>query len=401
MNVDLLFENFLNNPYIKNNITKLKTSVWRTLSDEEKLEVYDCINRCFCSFLNTEFYNIKCEDSLYVDYIDIDGEEEYTNNIASEKNRTLKIKDINYNQYHTLYEYFYKVISDYQRKVVASKKTMIDAKTKAKWKKDLDVFTFGSITVKTYDDEDIDYSSVVLDAKKYCFNIVMGMVKKNFDYFNSYDEEKFVSCTNLIENKDIVKLGKENARIGCNENLKIRDTLANINERFKYLNSLDDLSSVPDRDIFMVVYPNVSDNIDLLLMIKLYNEILNRIYDGDISLAKDNKKISINNHLYSYSKFRNYGFNIVLYECLNMIEKDLKNNKKFLNSKIVKDKGLKSALIEAKREWVETVVSRIDCSLMFVNFGVLKHQPLQFLFNDKNLSEYLEENTLTGKKLRR
>ena len=39
----------------KNNINKLKTSVWANLSDEEKIQVYNSINKCFCSFLKPSF----------------------------------------------------------------------------------------------------------------------------------------------------------------------------------------------------------------------------------------------------------------------------------------------------------------------------------------------------------
>lgn len=402
MNVDFMFESFLSNPYVKNNINKLKTSVWANLSDEEKIQVYNSINKCFCSFLKLEPYEFVYENVDYIDYIDIDDvNDDEVSNISCDKYKKIKIKDINYNQYHTLYSYFYMAISDYQRKVVNSKHSDVNEKIREKWKRDLGFFSFGSIVVKNYDDEDSNYSSVVLDAKKYCLNIMMGIVKNNFSFINSYDEEKFISYTDLIENKEVIKLGKENSKAGYNDNLKIRDKLVKINEKFKCFSKLDDLSVIKDSDIFMVIYPSVSDNIDLLLMIKLYNEVLNRIYDGDISLSNNNKKIVINDHYYSYSKFRNYGFNIILCECLKLIEKDLKNNNKFLNSNLVKDKGLRRALIEAKREWVEEVIARIDCSLMFTNFGVLKYQPLHLLFSSKNLNNYLEENTLNKKTSRR
>jgi len=401
MNVDLLFKDSLDNPYLKNYLSFFKTSVWEKLSSDERVDVYDKINKFFCAALKIQPYTIEYDKYSLQSFRNLD-ENGYKSNIVRKENKVLMINNVYKNQYCTLYDYFYAVIADLQNKICKSKYyKYLDQDQVNKWKKDLYSVSFGEIKIDSYSKDDFAYSSMDIDARKYCANILVGIIKMNFDYSNAKDEETFMSSIEVLKSDKIMKLEKKEGNKIYKDNVNKQKVLSDIRDRVHSFRNKVDLGEAKDEDLFLVVYPGVNDCIDLFLLIKIYNEIIKRIYNESISINEVSKDIIINGNKYDYRHFRNNIFNIVLYECLSKMEEDLKTDGKFINSFDVKNKGLNKALIDIKKEWVLGVINRVDNSLSSTDFGVIKYRPLSVLLSQENLDSYLEETTLNKTNKRR
>jgi len=401
MNVDLLFKDSLDNPYLKNYLSFFKTSVWEKLSSDERVDVYDKINKFFCAALKIQPYTIEYDKYSLQSFRNLD-ENGYKSNIVRKENKVLMINNVYKNQYCTLYDYFYAVIADLQNKICKSKYyKYLDQDQVNKWKKDLYSVSFGEIKIDSYSKDDFAYSSMDIDARKYCANILVGIIKMNFDYSNAKDEETFMSSIEVLKSDKIMKLEKKEGNKIYKDNVNKQKVLSDIRDRVHSFRNKVDLGEAKDEDLFLVVYPGVNDCIDLFLLIKIYNEIIKRIYNESISINEVSKDIIINGNKYDYRQFINNIFNIVLYECLSKMEEDLKTDGKFINSFDVKNKGLNKALIDIKKEWVLGVINRVDNSLSSTDFGVIKYRPLSVLLSQENLDSYLEETTLNKTNKRR
>ena len=397
MSLDLLLNSFLSNPYLNSHLSNLKTDKWESLSSEDRLNVYDNINKSFCSFLNIDPYTLNYDDLAIRSCLLPDSDLNSSNVIKTDR-RNIQINNIYLNQYSILYDYFYLVISDFQRKLCKGKyNKYVDEKVLEKWRHDIDCFSFGNIVIDNYDENDLEYSSIVLDAKKYSEKLIIAIIKNNFNYKSSFKEEEFLSRTDLFVNSSIVKRGKSLSKNSSKENIELKQSLINVSNKINNCRYLKDLSKVNDNDLFMIVYPGVYDNVDKFLIVKLCNEVLKRIYDDSVTIEESGNRVIVNGHSYRYSNFTDNIMQVLLCECMYKMENDLKNSNKFLNSSLVKEKGLKKALIETKKDWVENVINKVDHALAFVEFGVLKYQPLSRLYEPKNLDEYLNKNTLRNK----
>ena len=388
---------FLSNPYLTSNLSKLKTDKWEQLSSEERLAVYDNINKSFCACLNMEPYTLNYDD-LAIRSCLLQDSSDNPKTIIKNNRRNLVINNINDNQYSILYDYFYIAISDFQRKICKGKyNKYVEDKVLERWRNDIDSFAFGNIVVNNCDENDLEYSSITLDAKQYCEKIILAMLKNNFNYKSSFKEEEFLSRGDLLINNMLLKSGKTLSKYGSKDNIKLKNSLIEISNKLNSFRNVSSLSHIKDSDLFMIIYPNVYDNVDKFLIVKMCNEVLKRIYDDTVYIEEKGNRISINNHSYKYNDFTFNMFNVLLCECMHKMENDLKNSNKFLNSTLVKEKGLKKALIETKKDWVENVINKVDHSLAFVNFGVLKYKPLARIYESRNLDEYLNKNTLRSK----
>ena len=274
MSVDLLLNSFLSNPYLTSNLSKLKTDKWEKLSSEEKLNVYDNINKSFCSCLNIEPYTLNYDDLAIRSCLLLDSSDNPKTIVKKDK-RNLMISDININQYSILYDYFYIAISDFQRRLCRGKyNKYVDDKVLEKWKHDIESFAFGNIVINNCDEEDLEYSSIVLDAKKYCEKLIFAVLKNNFNYKSSFKEEEFLSRGDLLINNMLLKSGKTLSKYGSKDNVKLKNSLIEISNKLNSFRNVSSLSHIKDSDLFMIIYPGVYDNVDKFLVVKLCNEVL-------------------------------------------------------------------------------------------------------------------------------
>lgn len=398
MRLKFIISSFLNNPYVNKYFSMLKTESWHNLTDEEKISVYNGINKCFCDSLN-----LKCYDFIVnKNSISSSNEDVFSN--VNFKNNKIEITDISYNQYLTLFEYFSKTILRFQKKVCFSNcsSNSNESELGENWKKDLEIFRLGPFSV-SYNGEIInEFSNVMSDSKKFCENILFNIIKNNYDYSNCcYDEELFMNDSDILLDKSIVKVGKYLYKSACDKKKVIKNSLMNISNKMKRLREMDDLSECDEKDLFYTIYPDVVSCLDVVSLVKIYNELAKRICDSEIVIEYVKNTVIINDSVYKSSLFKRNCFNILLDECLKKMESD------FLKVNDVSDLNteefvvLKNNIKSFKRKWMYGLIDRVDYALSNEDFGVVNYSILFLLFNKSNFNKYLNENTLSDKVVRR
>lgn len=391
---------FLNNPESNKYFSMLKSEVWNTFSDEEKFEVYNSINKLLCEFFHLDMYNLSCKygnkgTSKYY------NENNYENVLVIGNGEEIIINDIDYNQYLTLFELLFNIFVDVEINIAFNEYgNDFDQTFKEEIKNELNPYAFGQITVHPLDEEFEEYSNHRLRCKSLAEQVLFYIVKNNFDYSNCYDEQVFMAKNNILINDSLIKLGKSRTSKNLEKNKLKRNRLFDLAKRIDGLRYMEDMSFARDEDLFMIIYPSIADNIDIILMVKVYGEIIRRIYGDNVSISNDRKKVTINDTCYTVSEFRDNAFNIVLKECLKQMDFDLKNNRKFLYSKEVQNKGLMKTIKSRKKKWLYKIISRIDIELGVIDFGILKYASLNRLVEDKNIDNYLDSysNDLNNKR---
>lgn len=382
MDTEAVINEFLHYDKIPFYIGLLKSEKWNNLTRHEKEKVFLKINDAFCEFLDIDDIHISFGDDI-IGISEI--EDNYRNIIIDQKNEFL-IRDINYNQYITLYEYFYRVREEIQNLVCFTDKEInVDEELKEKWKKNMTkIESVSNIEVDFYIEDGeylCEFQDVKLDAKDYASKIMLEIVRNNFDYNNSIDEQEFMVNVDAFSDKLLQFIGKEKILEITNEKNIIKNKIERLNNDIKTLKQ-SDLENVKNDILFCAIYPIFSSGFDCKYLVKIYREIINRIYDGNIDIKYSKNKVLINNNVYSSKRFLDNSFNIVLYECLRDMDKELRNNNMS-----------EEDICDFKKKWVYNTCLNIDKILGSRDLEIIKYQPLLKLIN----KEKIEENLIKSK----
>lgn len=389
MDYEVLLSELYNDPKISFYFSLLKTSKWRELKKNEKVKFF------------TKFHNYLSDKlDLYKDALLVDSEHiennntnnGQTNNVSYKDPGIIYIQDIFYNQYLTLYEYFCIVMQKYQkRECFMNKKENISIE---EWKKNLKSFSFGDAEINYLlsDDENCwKYQTINNDALSFARKMVFDIVKRNFSYDDSYDEQYFMSNPYVLVNEEVIRDGKnivdllELDKMNEEQKLKVIDK--------KVVDMLDNIEGASDEDLFLAIYPSVSCAIDNADLVDIYNEILNRIYEGNLCIKTNRNGVKIGNNIYNYRKFCDNHFNIVIRECLSDLDEKLRNDKEFISNELVNEVGLEKAIINYKKNWFYKTILYIDRKLLNVDFSIIKYQPLYRLVNKECLMSNIKKTS--------
>ena len=119
MDSELLLNELYNDPKISFYFGLLKTSKWRELKKNEKMKFFIKFHSYLCDKLN-----------LYKDVLIIDNEHLETKtsndtksvNVSYDNGGMIYIQDVFYNQYLTLFQYFYIIMQKYQKRECVNSK---------------------------------------------------------------------------------------------------------------------------------------------------------------------------------------------------------------------------------------------------------------------------------------
>ena len=239
-------------------------------------------------------------------------------------------------------------------------------------------------------DEYEEYQFINLEARKFAETILFEIVKNNFDRNDGYDEEYFMSNYNVLIGERVQEIGKTHIDSHV---LQTKSNMYNLNKIIKKLERLKqgDLDKVADKDLYFIVYPEIITNSDTNAVIKSFNEIIRRIYGYDMKITWKKSDLVINDHHYSITELDNL-LNIVLYECLNAIDRDLREDSTVIAEE-VKDKGLEAAIREYKKKWLFSVIATIDNNTDYEEFGVFKYQSAYRLLNKSMISTIINKTS--------
>lgn len=375
MKKDYAVIDILSNPKLHFLFEYLKTSSWRKLSDVEKEKFYLKLNKIVCEALKIEQIELVVGDGE-ISRDSFLSNFDYRNLIVDCDQRPC-INDVNYNQYLTLYEYFFRVRmhllylfneGEYNAFFDDLKKEFVIKNYKNE--------KMGGVHLHV-DKEDMesyeDYQFINREAKAFAETILLKIIKDNYDFDDGHDEEKFMENYNILVSDFVNDIGEYYLSEHVSTVSKAIYELRKIKGKLDRLDK-GDLSSVSDRDLLFVVYPSIIHNSDPVIVIRSFNEIIKRIYSDDLKISWKGDSLVINNNSYLINDIDNL-FNIVLYECLCDMNKNLKSK---MNEKEIKD---------YKKKWLLSVVRLIDSSVDIECFGVFKYQSIYRLLNKENLDK--------------
>ncbi len=389
MDSELLLNELYNDPKISFYFGLLKTSKWRELKKNEKMKFFIKFHSYLCDKLN-----------LYKDVLIIDNEHLETKtsndtksvNVSYDNGGMIYIQDVFYNQYLTLFQYFYIIMQKYQKRECVNSKNK-DEKIK-EWKKNSRSFSFADAKIDYLlsDDENYGrYQTINEDALNFAMEMVFKIAKTNFDYEDSYDEQYFMSNPYILVNDRVINEGKNLVNMIELDKMNEEQKLKVISKKIK--NLLDNIEDAKDEDLFLAIYPSISSEIDNVYLVDIYNEILNRIYDGKLVIKINRNGVRVGNNSYNHKKFSENHFNIVIKECLNDLDNNLRNDKEFLSSEMVKEMKLEDAIYNYKKNWFYKTILYIDRKLLDVDFSLIKYQPLYRLVNKECLMKNIKKTT--------
>ena len=243
---------------------------------------------------------------------------------------------------------------------------------------------------KEYGDEYEEYQYINLEARKFAETILFEIVKNNFDASDCHDEEYFMSNHNVLIGEMVEEIGRSHIDSHVLSTKQQMFYLDKMKEKLAKLGN-SDLSKVSDRDLYFIVYPEIIANSDPNTVIKSFNEIINRIHGYNMKISWKKSDLIINNHHYPISELENL-LNIVLYECLNSIDKDLREDSSVIKDE-VKEKGIDDAIRDYKKKWLFSVIRLIDSNTDYEEFGVFKHQSAYRLLNKKMINTIIDKTT--------
>lgn len=372
----------LSNPKLHFLFEYLKTSNWKKLNESQKEKIYLKINSAVCDALKIDLLDLVVgngeisEDSGLTNY-------DYKNLVIDLDQRPL-INDVNYNQYLTLYEYFFRVRMELlQLSYIGEYSAFFSEEKAAKIAKNFENEQLGGVSLKV-DKDDLeeyeDYQFINKEAREFAEAIMFKVVRDNYDFNDGYDEEKFMSNYNVLVSDRVNEIGE----------IYLNDHIVDMNKYIYKLRSIKsklnrlaegDLSSVDNGDLLFIVYPSIIHNSETVVVLNSFNEIIRRIYKEDFKITWNNDSIVINKHSYSIKDIDNL-FNIVLYECLNDMNVTLRNE---LNEK---------ELINYKKKWLLSVVRLIDASVPKEDFGVFKYHSIYRLLNKEKLNDIVSNTNM-------
>jgi hypothetical protein len=388
MKTDRVLVDILSNPRLFFLFECLKTENWKKIPNNQRCNFFLKVNKLIGQTLKIPSINIVFLDGglSQSNFFDLT----YKNVFVNAEN-DLCINDIEYNQYLTLYEYFYRLRMyilemDYFDEYDAHLRDEIKIEIEKNYKSS----DYGDISFN-YEMEDgepyEDYLYINKAAREFAQTILFEIVRRNYDAEAGYDEEFFMSNCNIMDNELISDIGENNL---LEHNAVIYNKIYRLERlKSKIENILNnDTINIADKDLFFIVYPLVIKNSDPLIIIKGFNEIIRRIYGGDMRIVWEQRGFSINNNLYTTANIENL-FNIVLYECLNDMDVSLRNNPCVLDQEEVKEKGLNNAIISYKKNWLFSVIRKVDASNNPEDFPFFDYQSLYRLLNKENLEKIL------------
>lgn len=391
MDSKTLLNEMYNDPKISTYLGLFKTSKWRNLKKNEKIKVYTKLHEYLCS-----------KYSLYKDILVVDDEHMNDNikkdqkiyNVVNMEDGTLYIQDIFYNQYLTLFEYFYVVMQKYQKMACETKQLLFPKKKM--WKESLKEYKFGEAEIRYFIERNEDYSSyqdINADALKFAREMVFKVVKNNFEYEDSYDEQFFMTNGYVLLNDRLIQDGQDKVYLSKLEKENSEQKMRIIEN--KMLSVIEDCSSANDEDLFLAVYPNVisSFNENYRRLIDVYNEIIKRIYKEDLQIKISKNYLKINGTFYKFHKFFDNAFNIIVLECMKHMDTELRNDLSLLDQNVVKRDGVEEAIIDYKKKWFYGVIFHIDKNLLNHDFDVIRYQPLYRLVNKENLKKNIQKTS--------
>lgn len=392
MKKDSAVIDILSNPQLFTLFNALKTSNWRKLSEKNKKVFFEKLNRAVCISLKTP------KLSLVVGDADLNEDNflstsDYANVIV-DNDGDLIVNDVNYNQYLTVFEYLMKLrIHLLQLSYTGEYNGYFDDEKKNQISRNFEHADLGGVHLNI-DKEDgqeyEEYQFINLEARKFAETILFEIVKNNFDASDCYDEEYFMSNYNVLIGEKVEEIGKTHIDSHV---LHTKQMMYNLNKIIKKLDRLDqgELSKVSDKDLYFIVYPEIIADSDTNVVIKSFNEIINRIYGYNMKISWKKSDLVINNNHYSITEIENL-LNIVLYECLNALDKDLREDSTVIEKEI-KEKGLDEAIREYKKKWLFSVIATIDSSTDYQEFGVFKHQSAYRLLNKSMVSSIINKTS--------
>lgn len=392
MDYELVISEFLSNPRISFYLNQLKTSNWKKMKETEKKKFFTKFNESLCEYLDINSFNIYF-DGNHVNEEDVSKSSNYKNIKVEYGKKKMTINDINYNQYLTLYEYLFRVREEVQNLSIFTNYNKVNDEEKKKiWIKSTDNVRLGEIKVDFYIEEGeylSEYQDIKLDAKEFAEKIMFKIVKDNYDVNNSYDEEYFMSNEDILVDELLASIAGEMIDREMLDNDNIKNIVNKIKKKIdKYYNC--DFSKLSDEDLYMAVYPYININIDAKILVKAYQEIINRIYDDSINIRIHKNTVIINDNVYNEHYFMENPFNIILYECIRKLDSDLRNDSDFINNEEYMNEGLEKTIISFKKKWLYSTLMMIDRNTNYSDLSVFKYQPLYRLVNKENLIGNLE-----------
>ena len=85
--------------------------------------------------------------------------------------------------------------------------------------------------------------------------------------------------------------------------------------------------------------------------------------------------------------------NILLYECLNNLDNDLREDTSLLDENILRSKGIEEAIKDYKKKWLYSVVRTIDNANDEDMFSAFKYQSLYRLINKEVMESVINKTT--------
>lgn len=391
MKVDDIINNLLNNKDFLDAASLLSSKQWKELSVSNKVKTFNEMSK-----IVTHSFGIK---KMYVKYFPITEKIDYIkdkrSNIYLDDNN-ICIRSFDYNQYNLLSDILYYVIRAFQQDLCSTSLAEKFDENYVKYtNKIYEKHKFGLIKAYNYEDDYIAYQFALIERKRIVEKIMFRIINNNYDGRSCFEEEKFMASNDVGFSQNVYHYGKKLLNESIVKRKKEISSIDSFKEKF---NNCDfkNISSFEKEILYCYIYPDFYKNIDRDLVISVYDEIVARLYCDRISVKSFGKNVIVNGNSYSKTDFLNNPFNIVVNECLNDMDKVLRNDKKFLCSKAVQNKGITNAIIGYKKKWLQKVVEEVDSALIISNFGYIKYQPLSRLMNTENIDRLIEENTINN-----
>ena len=375
MKKDKVVMDILNDSRLLSFFNHLKTSNWRKLRENNKKNFFIRGSKLVGEAIGIDPVLVEVIDAqLKNNFID---EDMYKNTFV-EEDGTLIINDISYNQYLTLYEYFYRLrmhlleldyLGKYDLNLSEDKKKELNYNYR--------LIDFGDSFVKmAFDEGDLyeDYQFINKEAREFASVLLFEIIKRNYDINDGYDEEFFMSDSKIMDSELLNEKGQFYIDRHNGDKSQSMHRLQSIKDKIEVMSN-DDLSSVEDKNLYFIVYPFIIKNAKSENIINGFNEIIKRIYSDDIKIICDKRGLVINDNIYSKKDINNL-LNIVLYECLNDMDKYLREDTSLLDQYLLESKGLEDAILSYKKQWLFSVILKIDSSNNPRDFGDFKYQSI-------------------------
>lgn len=391
MKKDYAVIDILSNPRLFVLFDYLKTSNWRKLSYQSKKNFYDKVNRAVSIALNIERLDLTIGDGE-INENSFLSDSDYSN-VFIDAYGGLTINDVNYNQYLTLFEYFIKVrIHLLQLSYFESYNCFFSAEKQENIVKNFEHVDLGGIHLRMDKDdgeEHEEFQFINKEAREFAQTILFEIIKRNFDCADGYDEEKFMADYNVLSSVIVEELGENHIN---DHILKMKYEMHKIKQMKAKLEAIEkcNIKDVNDKDLYFIVYPSIIENSDRTTIIKGFNEIIRRIYKDDMKIKWIKDDLVINDNCYPTKEINNL-FNIVLYECLNDMDKDLRNDKSILEDNNFSEEELEKYIADYKKKWLFSVVRLIDSNTNKEEFGVLKYQSMFRLLSKNKINSIISK----------